>query len=597
MPLTGNFRSQEATFTMPIKLLSFVLALLFGAQVAIAQSANAVWVQIKARPSLTEATVEAQRYSEVLQDVKGFALGGGWYAVALGPYTRAEADQTLRNLRRRNLIPRDSYITFTSAFDTQFWPLEGDRTAVVETQESNPEPEETVVVVEEPAEPEFRDAGETVREARNSENLLNREQKKDLQRLLQWAGFYNSGIDGAYGPGTRRAMAAWQEANGYEATGVMSTLQRAEILAAYNAILDGMDMRLVTDFDAGVEVQIPTGVVSKTAPIYPFVTFASRGDIEAQVILISQEGNRTSLAGLYDIMQTLTIVPLEGTRNINRNGFVIEGRDDNIVSYTEVGLSDGEIKGFMLVWPTGDEERRRRILTEMQTSFTRIDGALSPETGAELLDDIDLLSGLEIRRPKFSRSGFYTDGNGTVVTTTEAIGSCARITIGDSYDAQVAAQDEALGVAVLRPQEAIVPISFANFRSTSPRRRSEVAVAGYSFEGLLGAPTLTYGTLQDLKGLGGEEGLNRLALAPQPGDAGGPVFDIGGNVVGMLLARTNDGGRELPGDVSLSASADTLRDLLSQAGVSAQSGDQVGALDPVDLTAYAGEMTALVSCW
>ena len=588
---------------MPFKYLSVVFALFLGTHVAFAQSSDAVWVQIKARPSLTEATAEAQQYSQSLQNVNGFSLGGGWYAIALGPFNRAEADRTLRDLRRRNLIPRDSYITFTSAFETQFWPngttTFATETAVTEDSNVNSQTEDVAIVEEvvEPAEPEFRDPGETVQQATASEKLLNREQKKDLQRLLQWAGFYNSAIDGAYGRGTRRAMAAWQEANGYEATGVMSTNQRAEILRAYNAILDGMDMRLVTDFDSGIEIQIPTGVVTKTAPIYPFVTFESRGDSDAQVILISQEGSRTTMAGLYEIMQTLKIVPLDGERRINKNGFVLTGQDDDIVSYTEVGLNDGQIKGFTLVWPTGDEERRRRILTEMQTSFTRLGGTLSADAGLELLDDIDLLSGLEVRRPKFSRTGFFTDGNGTVVTTTEAIGSCQRVTVNEDYEAEVVRQEDKLGVAVLRPKENIAPISVANFRASALPRTSEVAVAGFSFEGLLGAPTLTYGTVQDVRGLGGETELTRLALAPQPGDAGGPVFDIGGNVVGMLMSRPTSGSRQLPNDVSITADSDAIQSLLASAGLSAASQDQVGALDPVDLNEYAGEMTVLVSCW
>lgn len=589
---------------MRFKFLSFVFALLLGAQFASAQSSG-VWVQIKARPSLTEATVEAQRYAQDLEDVNGFALGGGWYAIAIGPFDRVTADRRLRDLRRRNLIPRDSYITFSSAFDEQFWPLNtslGAAPAVAATEEETAvdvTATEDVVATPVPVvpeEPEFRDPGETVREARASEDQLNREQKKDLQRLLQWAGFYNSAIDGAYGRGTRNAMAAWQEDNGYEPTGVMSTLQRAEILRAYNAILDGMDMRLVTEFDSGIEIQIPTGVVTKTDPIYPFVTFKPRGDIDAQVILISQDGNRTTLAGLYEIMQTLKIVPLDGDRRLTKNGFTLEGANDEIVSFTEVGLRDGQIKGFTLVWPTGDEERRRRILGEMRKSFTRIGGTLAPDAGLELLDDIDLLSGLEVRRPKFSRTGFFTDGAGTVVTTTEAIGTCQRITVNEDYEAEVVGQEDSLGVAVLRPKERIAPISVATFRASSLPRTSEVAVAGYSFEGLLGAPTLTYGTVQDLRGLGGETELTRLALAPQPGDAGGPVFDIGGNVVGMLMAR-DTGARQLPNDVSLKADSDAIQSLLAASGLSAASGDQLGALDPVDLTEYAGEMTVLVSCW
>jgi len=42
--------------------------------------------------------------------------------------------------------------------------------------------------------------------------------------------FYNAAIDGSFGRGTRNSMAAWQEANGYEINGILTTAQRAELL-------------------------------------------------------------------------------------------------------------------------------------------------------------------------------------------------------------------------------------------------------------------------------------------------------------------------------------------------------------------------------
>jgi hypothetical protein len=76
-------------------------------------------------------------------------------------------------------------------------------------------------------------------------------------------------------------------------------------------------------------------------------------------------------------MQTLEIVPLTGPRERDKNGFRLIGEDGSMISQTEVWLEDGQIKGFTLIWPAGDEDRRRRIFGEMQRSFNRIDGVLS----------------------------------------------------------------------------------------------------------------------------------------------------------------------------------------------------------------------------
>ena len=136
---------------------------------------------------------------------------------------------------------------------------------------------------------------------------------------------------------------------------------------------------------------------------------------------------------------------------------------------------------------------------------------------------MDLLAGLEIRRPEKARSGFFISRDGAVLTTTEAVGSCSRVTLDEDIDMSVAATDADLGLALVRPASTLAPISVARLATATPRLGSEVAVAGYSFEGALGAATLTFGTLEDVEGLGGEAQIDRLQLMAEPGDAGGPV--------------------------------------------------------------------------
>ena len=62
-------------------------------------------------------------YAADLPDVNGFSLGGGWYAVALGPYNADDAETVLRGYRNEGRIPRDSFIAYSPAFRQQFWPV------------------------------------------------------------------------------------------------------------------------------------------------------------------------------------------------------------------------------------------------------------------------------------------------------------------------------------------------------------------------------------------------------------------------------------------------------------------------------------------
>ncbi|MFK7941092.1 MAG: serine protease [Roseovarius sp.] len=568
---------------------------------------EASWVQIEAQPSLTRAQQSIRQFTATVQDVNGFSIGAGWYAIALGPYSATEAQQVLRVLRAERLIPRDSYIAVSSDYRQQFWPVGanllnqpplslGDTETAQTEPAVQPEPDVSVTIVEPEPVPEPEPADETPRQARASERELTRDQRAELQIALKWAGFYNGAIDASYGRGTRGSMAAWQEANGYDATGILTTLQRADLLGQYNAVLDGLDLRTVQDTGAGIEMMLPMGVVAFERYNPPFAHYKATGDIDAKILLISQDGDSNTLGGLYDIMQTLEIVPETGPRTLEKNAFTLIGESALSISHTQAWLKDGEIKGFTLIWPAGDEDRRTRMLGEMQESFQRISGVLDPAAGLDAEQSIDLVSGLEIRKPTLTRSGFYVDQSGNVVTTTDVVGACSRITIDDSYEAEVAASDARLGIAVLTPTSRLSPMGVAAFQLNVPRLQSDVAVAGYSYGGVLGAPTLTFGRLADVKGLNGEDELKRLALSTLAGDAGGPVVDAGGNVLGMLLPNTQNG-RALPAGVSFAADAEAVQRVLEQAGISPAAAIDSKAVPAEALTREVTKMTVLVSCW
>ncbi|WP_163846328.1 trypsin-like peptidase domain-containing protein [Pseudooceanicola aestuarii] len=596
------------------RIFTLVLLTLVLVRPAVAQDSDPVWVQVEAHPSLREAQEAIRRYSRDLNDVNGFSLGGGWYAIALGPYSRADANQVLNVLRAERSIPRDSYIAFPASFQQQFFPV-GDNTLsnpaiparpgaddpdsadsgaarTVQLTDPAPEPEpqpqpepEPVVIEETPA------------EARRSEALLSRDERMFLQVALKWAGYYSAGIDGAFGRGTRGSMASWQRDNGHEPTGVLTTRQREKLIGQYNAVLEGLDLRRHVDRDAGIEMDLPLGVVAFDRYEAPFAHFDPTGTPEdARVILISQAGNQDTLYGLYDIMQTLAIVPPDGPRERGNNSFTLVGENRRIVSHTEVTLKDGQIKGFTLVWPAGDEERRTRLLGEMQRSFARLPGTLDPGRGASQDQQIDLVSGLEIRRPLRSRSGFFVDGAGSVVTTAAAVASCGRITLEGEQEAQVARRLDSAGVVLLRATGAMAPRAVAEFSASIPRIQSDISVAGYSYEGVLGAPTLTHGTLADIRGLNGEDGVDRLAIRTLPGDAGGPVFDAAGAVIGLLQSG-EDAGRTLPEDVAFSVDGRLILDMLAEAGIQPRTASATASMPAEFVTRRANDITVLVSCW
>jgi S1-C subfamily serine protease len=598
-------------FLLAILLVLGALALPAAAQ----RSDDIVWVQIEARPNLAQAIERAEVFAQRLEDVNGFAVGGGWYAIALGPYRAADAQQVLDVYRSEGLIPSDSYIALSRDYGTQFFP-QGEDIFRRPTDAAQPAPAEPTPAdpVQEPEtaedgmapaapssrvaalEAEARAERQTPSGARAAEAALTLDAKRGLQEALAWAGFYDSTIDGLFGSGTRSAMAEWQRWNGFEGTGVLSTAQRALLIGRFNEVLEGLGLALYRDETIGLEVQLPLGIVTFDRYAPPFAHFVPTGDIAAQILLISQPGGQATLESLYDVMQTLEIVPLEGPRELGRDGFTLTGRSADIVSETRVRLENGALKGFTLVWPAGDETRRQRLIDELQRSFVRLQGVMDPGLGAGDSQRIDFVSGLAVRKPRVARSGFFVDSRGTVVTTADAVEGCARILLDDEYEAQVANIDGDRGLAVLAPRRRLAPPHVAQFSAVPPQLQTAIAVAGYSYEGALNAPSVTFGTLSDLAGLSGEQELNRLSVASLPGDAGGPVFDARGHVIGMLLPR-RETDRLLPEDVNFALSGEAVAAAVRTAGVSPVSAGDSQSLAPEDITSRGMGMTVLVSCW
>lgn len=590
---------------VPVLALSLpVPALLVTAAPAVAQSATepvaaTAWVQIEAQPDLTIARERAAAWAAVFSDVQGYALGNGWYAIALGPFDGLVAETRLQLLRNENLIPRDSFLADGTDFGPMFWPNDGAAPdvapdALAGTAAISPEEPAAEALPPAPALPD-----ETPDEARASESLLTQAEREDLQTALQWFGFYSSTIDGAFGRGTRASMAAWQQAQGLEPTGILTTAQRATLTDAWRSETAAFGFETLTEAEAGIEATIPAALVEFDHYEPPFVHYRAKDGSKTRLILISTPGSAATLSGLYDTLQTLEIMPPEGPRELAEDGFAIKGVNSDIVTVAEATAKRGLVKGWMLSYAAADAARMERVVQTLRTSFRGVgDKALDP--GMVPLDDSakqGLLAGLEVRHARISRSGFYADASGAVLTTTEAVDQCKRILIDGATEASVALTDAATGLAVLKPATRLAPASFATLAAAAPARGAELAVAGYSYEDRLSAPVLTFGQMAEAGGLDGATGVNRLAITTLAGDAGGPVLARDGTVVGMLLPKGDDKGRVLPADVGFATAPAELARVLAAAGITSSPAPAATDLTPEELTKRATAMTVLVSCF
>jgi S1-C subfamily serine protease len=591
-------------------VLAFSLALapLGQAQEATEEQA---WIQIESYPSEATARARAEAYAAEFPDVTVFK-GRSWHAIVLGPYSPEAAAGRLAELRQSGQVPGDAFVTdgagFTEVLENlavEREPVESEPIAteapVAETAEPAAVEVETVAPETiEPA-PLAIEPDETLREARASESELSRDERMTLQEALKWYGFYTSGIDGAFGQGTRASMSAWQEASGFEPTGVLTTRQRATLVTNHAADLAEFGFESVTEAEAGIEITLPLSLVAFDHYEPPFVHFAEKDGSGLRVLLISEPGGPEALAGLYDILQTLEAVPETGERSLGETSFTIQGASSKLESRAFAETRDGMVKGYLAVWNPADAARMERILPVLQSSFRAVGGkALDP--GLVPMEEAALsgmLSGLELRKPARVASGVFVDEIGHVATALANVAGCAKVTIGAETAAEVVAEDAVAGLALLTPKAALAPRAVARLATASPRRGAEISVAGFSYGDRLPAAVLTFGTFEAAAGVMGEPGQARLLAPVMAGDMGGPVLDSGGGVLGVLIPVPADAGRQLPEGMALAADAASLGALVQGAGLVMTAGPAASGTPatPDALNAAALGMTVQVSCW
>ena len=583
-----------------------VAIFLFWTHATVAQlvQSGSVWIQIEAQPERAAALQSMEHYSADFDNVLGFDIGAGWFGVALGPYQADTADGVWQDLRQSEVIPRSSFITTGNSYRRQIYPTPATLVdPAPSVGEPAPSPATPSPTVQAPDVPEVQDAvtpslspAEQRVQALESEQAMTPAEKKYLQRALAWAGFYESAIDGLYGRGTRGAMATWQISNGYEDTGVLTAAQRTELITDYQTLLAGLGFTKVTEPQAGISIQLPSALLGAAQYDAPFVRLQAAEGRIAQVILISQTGDDARLKALYDVLQTLSILPKDGPRALNESSFTIEGSNTELHTTGFARLRDGEIKGVLLVWPMGDDARRQRVEDELFNSFTVLPGALPDALiFASGLMPTNLLGGLALRKPTFSQSGVFLNAEGYVLTAAQDFASCDMIELGDGTTLRVLAQNAKL--AILKPEQQATPMAVPQFQTSPLRAPQHISVGGYSYGGKLGTPTLTLGLLQDLKNLEGESDIARLEIETLPGDIGGPVYSPTGAVIGILLPKSEVGARQLPSTVNFAATWRLIKPLLLNSNTAVKSAETSAIMDTIDLSAMAQTTVALVKCW
>ena len=148
------------------------------------------------------------------------------------------------------------------------------------------------------------------------------------------------------------------------------------------------------------------------------------------------------------------------------------------------------------------------------------------------------------RRAVSSGTGFVVAAR-RIMTNHHVIDGCAevaaRLPDGRELPARVLASDATRDLALLSTEAEAGPILL--FRSAGAYRRGEgVVTYGFPLAGLLSSgPTLTTGEVSALAGLADNQRHIQISAPVQPGNSGGPLLDMRGQVIGVVVSKLNAG--------------------------------------------------------
>ncbi|NKE44674.1 trypsin-like peptidase domain-containing protein [Roseomonas frigidaquae] len=138
-----------------------------------------------------------------------------------------------------------------------------------------------------------------------------------------------------------------------------------------------------------------------------------------------------------------------------------------------------------------------------------------------------------------------------------------------------------------------------SFRAGPAVRRGEGVVAyGFPLSGLLSAdPKLTRGEINALGGLRNDQNTYQISAEVQPGNSGGPLLDMQGHVVGVVVAKLDSRRVQNVDNVNFAVKGEAAQAFLRRAGHAFQAAQSSGAdRSAADVGDIANRSTVLLRC-
>jgi serine protease Do len=202
-------------------------------------------------------------------------------------------------------------------------------------------------------------------------------------------------------------------------------------------------------------------------------------------------------------------------------------------------------------------------------------------------------------------SGFLVAAD-RVLTNHHVVDGCARIIIRAADGRWLGAVpparvDEKLDLALLAVPG--LPGPALAFRSNPPVRRGEgVVVYGYPLAGILSDAVLTRGEINGLSGLADNRSQFQVSAPVQPGNSGGPMLDMQGHLVGVVVSKLNaqklaQATGDIPQNINFAVKGEAALSFVQRAGLTPKLAESTGPeRGAADVGEVAQRSTVFIRC-
>ena len=375
-----------------------------------------------------------------------------------------------------------------------------------------------------------------------------------LQSDLAWVGEYNGAITGDVSERMVAAIREYQKSKGGKPTGVLNPQERAVLAETARRRQQNVGWKIVTDAGTGVRLGIPTRLVpQQTSDANGSKWSAPNGTIQVLLSRRKEAGPTASKLAEHEKKE-----PAGRTVDysvVKPDFFVLSGLQNLKKFYIRGTFRGDEVRVMTILYDQATENTVEPVVIAMSSAFTPFPAAAP---------------GPPPRKTVEYSTGLVVTGDGAILADREASDGCQAITIQGFGRADLVAEDEDRGLALLHIYGArgLKPLSLAGnaaktsvdiFGIVDPQSQSGAA-----------AVSSTRAQVTHV-GNGGD-----LAVSPAPviGFSGAPALDETGRFAGVALLKpvavaTAAAANAAPASQSVLVTGNAVRDFLKAHDITA----------------------------